>query len=95
MISMPPPVPVPAVVSMVDSVSLSSQEVSETLVPASSSHRQGAETRKVKRIRSGKRKIRGCEAGYERRVSRQVKALGNIPPDQEGGGSFKNWVSTV
>ena len=60
---MPPPVPVPAVVSIVGP---SSQEVSETLVPASSSHRQGAEARKVKRIRSGKRKIRGCEAGKGR-----------------------------
>ena len=61
---MAPPVPTPAVVSRVDSVSPSSQQ--ETVIPASSSHRQGAETRRVKRIRSGKRKIRGCEAGCER-----------------------------
>ena len=63
---MPPPVPIPAVVSRVDSVSPSSQEVSETVISASSSHRQGAETRRAKRIRGGKRKIRGCEAGCER-----------------------------
>ena len=63
---MPPPMPVPAVVPMVDSISPSSQEVSETSAPASSSHRQGAEARKVKRVRSGNRKIRGCEAGPER-----------------------------
>ena len=44
----------------------SAQEVSETSAPASSSHRQGAEARKVKRVRSGKRRIRGCVAGYER-----------------------------
>ena len=64
--SMPPPMPVPSVVSMVDSISPFSREVSEASAPASSSHRQGAEARKVKRIRSVKRKIRGCEAGYER-----------------------------
>ena len=64
--SMPPPMPVPAVVPIVDSTSPSSQEVSETSAPASSSRRQGAVARKVKRVRSGKRKIRGCVAGYER-----------------------------
>ena len=63
---MPPPVPIPAVVSRVDSVSPSSQDVPEMMIPASSSHRQGAETKRVKRIRNGKRKIRGCEAGCER-----------------------------
>ena len=64
--SMPPPEPIPAIISGVDSVSPSSQEVSETVIPASSSHRQGAEMRRVKRIRSGKRKIRDCEAGCDR-----------------------------
>ena len=64
--SMPPPVPTPEVVSMVDSISPSSQEVSETLVPGSSSHRQGAEARRVKRTRSGKRKIQNSEAGCDR-----------------------------
>ena len=62
----PPPMPAPAVVPMVDSISPSSQGVSETSAPASSSHCQGAEARRVKRARSGKRKTRGCEAGYER-----------------------------
>ena len=63
-ISMPPPKPVPAVVPTVDSTSQSSQEFPATTTPASSLHHQ--EARKVKRVRCGKRKIRNCEAGYER-----------------------------
>ena len=65
-ISMTPPKPVPAVVPIVDSTSQSLQEFPATSAPASSPHHQGAEARKVKRVRCGKRKIRGCEAGYER-----------------------------
>ena len=64
---MPPPKPVPAVVPIVDSTSQSSQEFPATSAPASSPRHQGAEARKVKRVRCGKRKISGCEAGYERR----------------------------
>ena len=63
-ISMPPPKPVPAVVPTVDSTSQSSQEFPATSAPASSPHHQ--EARKVKRVRCGKRKIRNCEASYER-----------------------------
>ena len=66
-ISMPPPKPVPAVVPIVDSTSQSSQECPATSAPASSPQHQ--EARKVKRVRSGKRKIRNCEAGYERVVA--------------------------
>ena len=52
---------------IVDSTSQSSQEFPATSAPASSPHHQGTEARKVKRVRCGKRKICGCEAGYERR----------------------------
>ena len=66
-ISMPPPKPVPAVVPTVDSTSQSSQECPATSALASSPQHQ--EARKVKRVRSGKRKIRNCEAGYERGIA--------------------------
>ena len=79
---MPPPVPIPAVISRVDSVSPRLQEVSETMIPASSSHRQGAETKRVKRIRSGKRKNRGCEAGCDR--AEAGAHLGSPPFHQSG-----------
>ena len=65
MSSMPPPEPIPAIISGVDSVSPSPREESGTVIPASSSHRQGAEARRVKRTRSGRRKIRDSEAGCD------------------------------
>ena len=60
------PEPIPAITSRVESVSPSPQGVSGTVIPASSSHRQGAEARKVMQTRSGKRKIRDSEAGCDR-----------------------------
>ena len=54
----PPPVPIPVVISGVDPLSLSSREESRAVISASSSRRQGAEARRVKRTRCGKKKSR-------------------------------------
>ena len=62
----PPQVPIPAVISGVDSLSLSPREESRAVISASSSRRQGAEARRVKRTRSGKRKSRDTETGCDR-----------------------------
>ena len=62
----PPPVPIPAVISEVDSLSLSPREESGAAIPASSSRRQGAAAKRVKQTRSGKRKSRASETGGDR-----------------------------
>ena len=53
-------------ISRVDPLSLSPREESRAVISASSSRRQGAEARRVKRTRSGKRNSRDTEIGYER-----------------------------
>ena len=52
--------------SGVDSLSLSPREESRVVISASSSRRQGAEARRVKRTRSGKRKSRDTQTRCDR-----------------------------